>query len=403
LPTLPEGTVRVDHVWKRFRADRAHPKLHDQLVGLGRRVRGERADWRWVLRDVNLHVEPGETVALVGVNGSGKSTLLKVISQVIFQTSGTCSVAGRIGALLEVRSGIHPELTGQENVYLYGAILGLSRRQISDRFDAIVDFAGVSDAIDRPVKYYSSGMQVRLGFSIAAFLEPAVLLVDEVLAVGDANFQQKCLMRISEVVQNGTTLLFVSHDLASVQAMCDRSLWLEDSIVRADGATGDVLALYRESVNERATQTLANDGDVSIVKVELEGEDGEQIRSGGPLHARFIVRMPEAGFSGFYIGVSEGTAMPIFVIRRAVQFEVGEVQIDCSMRDLPLPKGHYTLWIGIGANSAGSKLGPGLRKKPFLVWQSVASFDVFGPLPTRPPNGVMVLSPVHVEAEWEVS
>jgi ABC-type polysaccharide/polyol phosphate transport system ATPase subunit len=396
LPTLPEGSIRVDRVWKRFRADRAHPELHDQLVGLGKRLRGERASWRWVLRDVNLHVEPGDTVALVGLNGSGKTTLLKIINQVIFQTAGSCEVHGRIGALLEVRSGIHPDLTGRENVYLYGAILGLTRRQIASRFDTIVEFAEVSDAIDRPVKFYSSGMQVRLGFSIAAFLEPAVLLVDEVLAVGDATFQQKCLNRISEVVQSGTTLLFVSHDLAAVQAVCDRALWLNESVVRADGRTRDVLQLYRSQVEGHAALTVVNDGNASLVKVEAEGENGADIRSGDAMEVTAVVHMQEAGYAGFYLGVSEGTAMPIFVLLKAVQFSVGEMEIRCSMRQLPLPKGRYSLWIGIGAHYRVSK-------KPSLRWQPVLSFDVFGPLPARPPNGVMVLSPVHVDCDWTLS
>lgn len=396
MPTLPEGSVRVDHVWKRFRADRAHPMLHDQLVGLGRRIRGERPSWRWVLRDVDLHVEPGQTVALVGVNGSGKSTLLKIISQVIYQSAGSCNVQGRIGALLEVRSGIHPDLSGRENIFLYGAILGLARRQIASRFDAIVEFAEVGDAIDRPVKFYSSGMQVRLGFSIAAFLEPAILLVDEVLAVGDASFQQKCLARISEVVESGTTLLFVSHDLAAVQAACDRSLWLADSVVRADGPTRDVLQLYRAAVEGKAALTVVNDGDANLVKVVADGEDSGQIRSGGPLHVTIVVRMPEAGFAAFFLGVSEGTAMPIFVLRHPVQFSQGEMQIRCSMRNLPLPKGRYSLWIGMRARTESGM-------KPYLTWQPVLPFDVFGPLPAKPPNGVMVLSPVHVDSEWELS
>lgn len=396
MPKSPEGSVRLDRVWKRFRADRAHPMLHDQLVGLGRRLRGERPRWRWVLRDVDLHVEPGQTVALVGVNGSGKSTLLKIVSQVVSQSAGSCEVQGRIGALLEVRSGIHPDLNGRENIYLYGAILGLTRREIASRFDAIVDFAEVSDAIDRQVKFYSSGMQVRLGFAIAAFLEPAILLVDEVLAVGDASFQQKCLNRISEVVEGGTTLLFVSHDLAAVQAVCDRSLWLADSVVRADGPTRDVLQLYRSAVEGQAALTVVNDGDATLVKVQAEGEDSGQIRSGGPLHVTIVIRMPESGYAAFFLGVSEGTAMPIFVLRHPVQFGQGEIRIRCSMRNLPLPKGRYSLWIGMRARA-------GEAMKPYLTWQPVLSFDVFGPMPSKPPNGVMVLSPVHVDSEWELS
>jgi ABC-type polysaccharide/polyol phosphate transport system ATPase subunit len=396
LPTLPEGAIRAEHIWKRFRADRAHPTLHHQVKGLGRRLRGERRSWRWVLRDVNLNVEPGQTVALVGVNGSGKSTLLKVISQVTFQTAGTCETQGRMGALLEVRSGIHPDLNGRENIYLYGAILGLTRREIAARFDAIVDFAEVSEAVDRPVKFYSSGMQVRLGFAIAAFLEPAILLIDEVLAVGDAGFQQKCLNRISEVVASGTTLLFVSHDLAAVQATCERSLWLADSAVRADGPTREVLDLYRSAVEGDAALSVVNEGGATLVKATVEGEGGGQPVSGGDVHVTLVVDLPESGDAALFLGVSEGTAMPIFVLRQVVTFARGQVRIQCVMRHLPLFKGRYSLWIGMRPRG-----GKGVR--PYLSWQPVTSFEVFGPLPTKAPNGVMILSPVHVDAAWEVS
>jgi len=393
---LHEGSVRVDHVWKRFRADRAHPTFHDQLVGLRKRLGNTGKEWRWVLRDVDLHVEPGQTVALVGLNGSGKSTLLKIISRVTHQSAGTSEVAGRIGALLEVRSGIHPDLTGKENVFLYGAILGLTRKQIAARFDAILDFAEVGNAIDRPVKFYSSGMQVRLGFSIAAFLEPAILLVDEVLAVGDSGFQQKCLSRISEVVQNGTTLLFVSHDLAAVQAMCERTLWLDDSVVRADGPTRDVLNLYRSAVEGNAVLSVVHEGGASLVKALVEGEDGGQVVSGGDVQVTVVIRMPDSGSGALFLGVSEGTAMPVFVVRKVVEFGATEIKVTCTMRHLPLFKGRYSLWIGMRGLADS-------RKKPYLSWQPVVSFEVFGPLPTKAPNGVMVLSPVHVDADWEVA
>jgi ABC-type polysaccharide/polyol phosphate transport system ATPase subunit len=173
-----------------------------------------RPPYRWVLKDVGLEVGPGESLALIGINGSGKTTLLKIISQVTYQSAGLCTVRGRIGALLSVTAGLHPDLTGRENVYLYGAVLGMGRDNIKKRFNEIVEFAELEDAIDRQVKFFSLGMQMRLGFSIAAHLEPDILLVDEVLAVGDANFQQKCMQRIGEIVRNGTTLLYVSHDLA---------------------------------------------------------------------------------------------------------------------------------------------------------------------------------------------
>ena len=202
MPTLPNGGIEVEHVWKKFRSDKAQPFFYDQLARLGRRVKSRNSTgYRWVLKDVNFTVEPGESMALVGINGSGKTTLLKILSQVTYQSAGRCTVQGRIGALLSVTSGLHPDLNGRENVFLYGAVLGMSREDIRRKFDTIVEFAELTDAIDRQVKFYSMGMQMRLGFSIAAFLEPDVLLVDEVLAVGDANFQQKCLQRIGEIVR----------------------------------------------------------------------------------------------------------------------------------------------------------------------------------------------------------
>lgn len=396
MPTLPEGSVVVDHVWKRFRADEPLPEFKEQVLHAGRRLRGRRSEWTWVLKDVNLEVRPGETVALVGVNGSGKSTLLKVISQVTYQSAGRCQVAGRIGALLEVRSGIHPDLNGRENVFLYGTILGMSRRQIAARLDEIVDFAEVAEAVDRPVKFYSSGMQVRLGFAIAAFLDPAVLLVDEALSVGDASFQQKCLQRISDVVAGGTTLLFVSHDLASVEAMCDRAVWLADAVVRAQGPTREVLSLYRSSVEERAALATDETADATVVKTAVHGDDGGQVLSGGELHLRLVVRASEAGNAAFVVGVSEGTAMPIFVNRRAISFPAGEFEVRCTLRHLPLPHGRFSLWAGMIGRT------PERRVRSWLPWQPVAAFDVFGPTRAKPPKGVMVLSPVHVDATWDV-
>ena len=243
MPTLPDGSIQVEHVWKKFRADRTVPKFYDQMKRFGNSI-GQRGRPR-----VPVGAEgrepgrpPGGTMALIGINGSGKTTLLKIISQVTYQSAGRCDVQGRIGALLSVTSGIQPELSGRENVFLYGAVLGMGRQNIRQQFDEIVEFAGLSDAIDRQVKFYSMGMQMRLGFSIAAFLEPDVLLVDEVLSVGDANFQQKCLNRIGEVVRQGTTLLYVSHDLASVEASCERAVWLADAVVLAAGPTKEVVS-----------------------------------------------------------------------------------------------------------------------------------------------------------------
>ncbi len=396
MPTLPNGTVLADHVWKRFRADRSRALFQDQMIRMGRRLKGQRREYRWVLKDVNLHVEPGRTHAIIGVNGSGKSTLLKIICQTTYPTAGRMAAVGRIGALLEVRSGIHPDLSGRQNVYLYGNILGLSRADIAARFDDIVDFAEVGDAIDRQVKFYSTGMAIRLGFSIAAFLEPDILLVDEVLAVGDARFQQKCLERISQVVANGTTLFYVSHDLPTVEAVCDQAMWLADSNVRADGPAREVVALYRQSVEEQAQLTSASDTGIRLLKAEVTGPDGGQVRSGEEVNLRFVVESEEPMFGAFHIGISQGTAQPVFVVRYATSFPEGQFEVKCRLQSLPLPKGYYSVWTAMKAPVAS-------EIKTSFPWQPVTSFEAFGPVGIKGPAGVMVLSPVYVPADWELS
>lgn len=395
-PSRPNGTIVAEHVWKRFRADRVRRRrLHDHLARIGRQVRGGNRGWRWALKDVNFEVAPGETMALIGVNGSGKSTLLKVISRVTYQTAGRCVAKGRIGALLEIRSGINPLLSGRENVYLYGNILGLSKKQIAERFDSIVEFAELEDAVDRQVKFYSSGMQVRLGFSIAAHLEPDILLVDEVLAVGDANFQQKCLRRISEVVAGGTTLLFVSHDLAAVQAMCDRAVWLADGVARAQGPTQEVLDLYRASLTEDVASVSPAETGIRVLKVEVAGLDGSPAYSGTDTEVRMVLRSVRAGRARIFLGVSEGTAMPIFTTRNDVSFPEGDFEVRCVFRNLPLPAGHYSLWANVRTTPDGGT-------PMVLSWRPLAAFDVLGARLNKPPAGVMLLSPVYVDTVWDV-
>jgi ABC-type polysaccharide/polyol phosphate transport system ATPase subunit len=396
LPTLPDGSIRVEHVWKKFRADRTAPLFYDQMARLRQSVadRGK-PSYRWVLRDVNMSVDPGESMALIGINGSGKTTLLKILSQVTYQSAGTCTVQGRIGALLSVTSGLHPDLSGRENVYLYGAVLGMSRERIRRQFEPIVEFAGLTEAIDRQVKFFSMGMQMRLGFSIAAFLEPDVLLVDEVLAVGDANFQQKCLQRIQEIVRGGTTLLYVSHDLASVEASCDRAVWLSDSIVQAAGPTKEVVSLYRKAVEESATLLSTKQGSVQVLKAEIQASDGGQLRSECDVDVVLTFDSPLAAKASFFVGISQGTAFPMFVVDHQGAMPMGEFQVRCHLGYLPLPKGRYSLWTAITGFPKG-------KRDPYLPWQPVVSFDAFGPDRMEPPEGVMALSPVYVGADWAV-
>ena len=235
----------------------------------------------WVLKDVNFAVEPGEVVGIIGPNGAGKSTILKLISRIIEPTSGQVSVQGRVGALLELGAGFHPDLTGRENIYLNGSLLGLSREEISHKLEAIIDFAELETFIDVPVKHYSSGMYVRLGFSVAVHTEPEILLVDEVLAVGDAAFQRKCLGKVDALHQQGVTIVLVSHTLQTVRDACQRVLWLDQSSVVADGPGGEVIEQYLWS-------TYHGDGDqfveggrwgtgkVEVTQVVLLGAGGQK-------------------------------------------------------------------------------------------------------------------------------
>jgi lipopolysaccharide transport system ATP-binding protein len=239
--------VVFDNVSKKFRRGERHTSFRDLVPSLVRRVfRPEPRDVLgteefWALRNVSFDVAPGEALGIIGANGAGKSTTLKILTRILRPNGGACRVAGRIGALIEVAAGFHPDLTGRENVFLQGAIMGMKRREIQQRFDEIVDFAGVADYMDTPVKRYSSGMNARLGFSIAAHLRPDVLIVDEVLSVGDMAFQERCFQRMLQFRRDGIAIVLVSHNLQAVASLCQRSILLAGR-VKASGPTIDVLA-----------------------------------------------------------------------------------------------------------------------------------------------------------------
>ena len=204
----------------------------------------------WALKDVSFEVAPGEVVGIIGRNGAGKSTLLKILSRITKPTAGRVALNGRVGSLLEVGTGFHSELTGRENVFLNGAVLGMTRREIENKFDEIVDFAETGQFLDTPVKHYSSGMTVRLAFAVAAHLEPEILIIDEVLAVGDIAFQKKCLGKMNEVAQHGRTVLFVSHDLSAINSLCERAMLLHQGSLIMDGPTRDVTSYYLNTANK---------------------------------------------------------------------------------------------------------------------------------------------------------
>ena len=298
--------IEVDSLAKRYRIGRQQHdlSLRERLVELAKNPfqfgrSGE--ETIWALRDLSFSAEEGEVIGLLGRNGAGKSTLLKILSRITYPTSGEARVRGRIASLLEVGTGFHDELTGRENIYLNGSILGMRKREVDRHFDAIVAFSGVERFLDTPIKRYSSGMRLRLGFSVAAHLEPDVLLVDEVLAVGDAEFQKKCINRMEGLKKSGRTVLFVSHNLAAVENLCSRGIWIDGGKVRMDGGVKEVIVQYMAAVaGEQASgpeltwaEERMGSGEVRYTRLEYLAPDRTPcavVRSGDPLVMRFHYR-----------------------------------------------------------------------------------------------------------------
>src|SRR5215213_1184921 len=254
-------------------------------------IRKRREDF-WALKDISFDVQRAEALGIIGHNGAGKSTILKLLSRITTPTNGEIMINGRLSALIEVGSGFHPELTGRENIYLNGSILGMMRREITKKLESIVEFAELRQFIDTPVKRYSSGMYVRLGFSIAAHLDPDILLLDEVLAVGDAAFQQKCIQRITELKKSGTTIVFISHDLRAVQKLCDRVVLLKSGQIEADGEPTETIAFYESSSRNLHAQATAGGGqdpsrEAVVTSLSFYNEDQEclSFETGKPMKA----------------------------------------------------------------------------------------------------------------------
>jgi lipopolysaccharide transport system ATP-binding protein len=326
--------IRAEHLSKRYRLggtlDR-HPTLRDAMVSAarapmralrqGRLRNGKQADF-WALRDVSFDVRRGEVLGIIGRNGAGKSTLLKLLSRVTRPTAGRAEIRGRVGSLLEVGTGFHPELTGRENIYLNGAVLGMTRTDIRRKFEAIVDFAEIEQFLDTPVKRYSSGMHMRLAFSIAAHLEPEILIVDEVLAVGDASFQKKCLGKMGSVAHEGRTVVFVSHSMPTVLSLCERIVLLEAGAVVDQGLPPAIVQRYLTSLLASGTVALdqrrdrMGDGSVRLVSVRIQGAEPDGvIRSGSRLklvidyQSETPVRQPQ-----FVVSVLDQMDIGLFVL-----------------------------------------------------------------------------------------
>jgi ABC-type polysaccharide/polyol phosphate transport system ATPase subunit len=313
---MPGSAIQVHGVSKRYRLGSGpYLTLRESLAGLVHRTgKGARREV-WALQDVTMDVDEGEVLGVIGLNGAGKSTLLKILSRITEPTAGVSRTRGRVGALLEVGTGFHPELSGRDNVYLNGAILGMKRREIRRRFDEIVDFAGVEQFLDTPLKRYSSGMYLRLAFAVAAHVDPDIVIVDEVLAVGDVQFRERCLGRMSEFGREGRTVVFVSHDLGSVNQLCRRAIWLEQGRIREDGPSAQVIDRYIKGAIPRGSlATFPEDptSAVQLLSAAITAPDGTSLdapRRDEPfaLTLRFMVRdrIPGLGVA-FMLETSRG-------------------------------------------------------------------------------------------------
>jgi lipopolysaccharide transport system ATP-binding protein len=296
--------IRAEGLSKSYRlgvGGNAHPTLRETISGLSRRLLHTRPDGPpekarefWALKDVSFEVPTGEVLGIIGPNGAGKTTLLKILAQITQATRGRVEIDGRIGALLEVGAGFHQELTGRENIFLNGAVLGMTRAETAEKLDAIVDFAGVEPFLDTPVKRYSSGMYLRLAFAVAAHIDPDILIVDEVLAVGDADFQRKCMAKTESIAETGRTVLFISHQMSMVQQLCTRCILIQNGRLVDDGPTGEVIPRYLAGVESVAAEGLAartqrsGRGRVRIADLRIESPGGAPA-AGAP--ARIVFKL----------------------------------------------------------------------------------------------------------------
>jgi ABC-type polysaccharide/polyol phosphate transport system ATPase subunit len=363
--------VRFDHVSKQFTLHLERPRSFQELFLNALHPRQNRSKERyWALRDVSLDVHAGDTLGIVGDNGAGKSTMLKLISRIIEPSSGTIGVDGRVSALLELGAGFHPDLTGRENIYLNGSILGFSRAKVAHILEDIVEFSEMERFIDVAVKHYSSGMYMRLGFSIAIHVEPEILLVDEVLAVGDQAFQLRCLDKINEMKRAGITIILVSHDLDTVRDLCSRAIWLDDGDLRLDGDVNSVLDQYLAQVHEEDGQALrkeeahaedeslwrwgSREGEIAGVQfLDVDGRERKTFMTGTPLTVRIHfrtrqrIRKPQFGLALYHANGFHLTGPNTVFSGLDIEAIEGEGYIDYHVDRLPLLEGSYLVSVSL--------------------------------------------------------
>jgi lipopolysaccharide transport system ATP-binding protein len=407
--TLKTPIIQVKHLSKRYQIgmDRTYKtfceSFTDTIKSPLKRLKSfsRQEETFWALKDINLDVYPGEVVGIIGRNGAGKSTLLKILSRITHPTEGEVILRGRVASLLEVGTGFHPELTGRENIYFNGAILGMTKQEIGDKFDEIVKFSGVKEFLDTPLKRYSSGMQVRLAFAVAAHLEPEILVVDEVLAVGDAAFQKKCLGKMKDVATGGRTVLFVSHNMAAVKSLCSRVFLLSDGKIILSGPTGQCIDQYLLSASddmpaEIHTATLprpsgvADDATLRITRIRFDTQAFRAILYTGQPITLVIdfqsVEPLEDVVFGWNFHSSDNVRLfeckSVDSYGPIAQLQPGRYSIQCTVPSNPVNPGLYTLHIGARCASKG------LDYLPDVMTIRVDSPERYSSLWLELPNGL---------------
>jgi lipopolysaccharide transport system ATP-binding protein len=356
---MSKVAIRTEGLGKQYRrgSHAASGLLRDALA---RRFSSPSAFFRrapvdtfWALRNVSLEIREGEVIGLIGRNGSGKTTLLKILSRITRPTEGMAEIDGRVGTLLEVGTGFHPELTGRENAFLSAAILGMKKEEIARKFDEIVAFAELEKFIDTPVKHYSTGMSVRLAFAVAAHIEPEILLVDEVLAVGDIKFQRRCLGKMSEVARTGRTIVLVSHQLNQIRRLCRLAIWLDSGQIRQAGPAGEIVTAYEAEMSGGGSETTRPAmGRAQFLSWKLEdgnNESDHSLSSTGPVTISFVLRANERLY-GVHLGLAlyDQSRHPLWSrTMEGTTFEAGTHELRYTLGSLPLQPGVYVWRIGI--------------------------------------------------------
>ena len=368
---------------------------------------GSNPDIIWALKNVSFEIKQGEVLGLVGRNGSGKSTLLKILSRVTAPTEGEVRIKGRVASLLEVGTGFHHELTGRENIFLNGAILGMTKSEIRAKFDEIVEFSEVGQFIDTPVKRYSSGMHVRLAFAVAAHLEPEILIVDEVLAVGDAAFQKKCLGRMQEVAGEGRTVIFVSHSMETVRNLCQRAIWLKAGQLHQDGPAAEVVEAYFNSISREVSLASPDHRHGFVIRrltlKNGKGEDTNQFRPGEDLiveisyHASILVDKPYIKVGVVGINGACFTANMLLDGARPRTMD-GAGTVVCRFKSVPLLPQNYAVKVGVISANAHDAIIPYQEAAFFSVVGNLADYGYKGDFLDRASH----YTPVVVPYEWRL-